>query len=126
MENIVYYRGDTHYFVMTALKTCLLERGVIKEDLEDRALLLAPSNINKDKLHEFSIDAAQYATGHFSSKLPVTDFALNGRGDPDCAIFDFTNLYSARNSSRIVVRKGLDIPFSLREVTRHAFLGDVE
>ena len=97
---------------MTALKTCLLERGVIKEDLEDRALLLAPSNINKDKLHEFSIDAAQYATGHFSSKLPVTDFALNGRGDPDCAIFDFTNLYSARNSSRIVVRKGLNIPFS--------------
>ena len=106
LENIVYYRGDTHYFVMTALKTCLLERGVIKEDLEDRKLLLAPSNIDRAKLHEFAIDAAQYATGHFSSKLPCSDFALNGRGDPDCAIFDFTNLYSARNASRVMVRKG--------------------
>lgn len=106
LENIVYYRGDTHYFVMTALKKCLLERGVIKEDLEDRATLLAPSNIDKEKLHQFSIDAAQFSTGHFSKSLPVTEFALNGRGDPDVAIFDFTNLYHARNASKVVVRKG--------------------
>ena len=45
LENIVYYRGDTHYFVMTALKNCLLKRGVIKEDIDDRDRLLAPSNI---------------------------------------------------------------------------------
>ena len=48
LENIVYYRGDTHYFVMTALKNCLLQRQVIKEDIEDRAALLAPSNIIKE------------------------------------------------------------------------------
>ena len=100
LENMVYYRGDTHYFVMTALKTCLLERGVIKEDVDDRQGLLAPSNVDRDKLHQFAIDAAQYATGHFSTKLPVTDFAPNGRGDPDCAIFDFPILYSARNAAR--------------------------
>lgn len=63
LENIVYYRGDTHYFVMTALKNCLLQRGVIKEDTDDRAALLAPANIDRDKLHQFAIDAAQYATG---------------------------------------------------------------
>jgi hypothetical protein len=55
LENIVYYRGDTHYFVMTALKNCLLEKGVIKEDIDDRNTLLAPTNINRDKLHQFSI-----------------------------------------------------------------------
>merc|ERR1712156_946542 len=82
LENIVYYRGDTHYFVMTALKNCLLKRGVIKEDIDERDQLLAPSNIDKDKLHEF---------------------ALNARGAPDCAIFDFTNLYSARNACRVKV-----------------------
>ena len=106
LENLVYYRGDTHYFVMTSLKRSLLERGVILEDLEDRKALMAPSNINREALHKFSIDAAQYATSHFSSALPTKEFALDARGNPDVAVFDFTNLYSARNASRVMVRKG--------------------
>ena len=113
LENLVYYRGDTHYFVMTALKACLLARGVIREDIDDRATLLAPSNVDRDKLHQFSIDAAHYATQHFSTKLPTSEFALNGRGSPDCAIFDFTNLYSARNASRIKVVKGHQLLMSI-------------
>ena len=39
LENLVYYRGETHYFVMTAKKTSLLERKVIKKvriDLNQR------------------------------------------------------------------------------------------
>lgn len=31
LENIVYYKDDTHYFVMTAKKASLLEKGVLKE-----------------------------------------------------------------------------------------------
>ncbi len=31
LENIVYYKDDTHYFVMTAKKQSLIQRGVIKE-----------------------------------------------------------------------------------------------
>ena len=104
LENIVYYRGNTHYFVMTALRQSLLEKGVIRKDMEDRAELLAPANINRDKLHEYAITAAQYSTKHFSTALPTKEFALNARGNPDCAIFDFTNLYSARNSSMVKVR----------------------
>ena len=106
LENIVYYRGETHYFVMTALRKSLIDRGVILEDKEDRKELMAPSNLNRDKLHEFAIDAAKYSTAHFSTELPTTEFALDGRGNPDCACFDFTNLYSARNASRVMVRKG--------------------
>ena len=30
-------------------------------------------------------------------------------GEPDLAIFDFTNLYAARNSCRAVVRKGFPL-----------------
>jgi hypothetical protein len=30
LENIVYYKGDTHYFVMTAKKESLLKKGVLK------------------------------------------------------------------------------------------------
>lgn len=29
MENIVYYKDNTHYFVMTAKKQSLLDKGVI-------------------------------------------------------------------------------------------------
>ena len=52
LENIVYYRGETHYFVMTALRASLIDRGVILEDKDDRKSLMAPSNINRDKLHQ--------------------------------------------------------------------------
>lgn len=31
LENIVYYKDDTHYFVMTAKKASLLKKGVIKQ-----------------------------------------------------------------------------------------------
>ena len=30
LENIVYYKDDTHYFVMTAKKDSLLKKGVLK------------------------------------------------------------------------------------------------
>lgn len=33
LENIVYYKDDTHYFVMCAKKQSLLDRGVIKKVL---------------------------------------------------------------------------------------------
>lgn len=106
LENIVYYRGETHYFVMTALRSSLIEKGVILRDSDDRKTLLSPNNINREKLHQFAIEAAQFSTGKFSTKLPVTEFALDARGRPDCAIFDFTNLYSARNACKVKVRNG--------------------
>ena len=31
LENIVYYKDETHYFVMTAKKPSLLKKGVIKK-----------------------------------------------------------------------------------------------
>ncbi|XP_064200551.1 protein-methionine sulfoxide oxidase mical3b isoform X4 [Anguilla rostrata] len=37
LENIVYYKDDTHYFVMTAKKQSLLEKGVILHDSTETA-----------------------------------------------------------------------------------------
>ena len=31
LENIVYYKDETHYFVMTAKKQSLLDKGVLKK-----------------------------------------------------------------------------------------------
>jgi len=109
LENIVYYRGDTHYFVMTVSKATLLAKGVIKEDGDDRRALLSPSNVDRDLLHIFAREVSCFATERLSSRLAVDEFALDGRGRPDCAVFDFTNLYSARNACAVRVRRGAQL-----------------
>ena len=51
LENIVYYKGETHYFVMTASKNSLLNRGVLIENSSNRKSLMASTNVDNDKLH---------------------------------------------------------------------------
>lgn len=46
LENIVYYKGDTHYFVMCGDKQNLVQKGVIKNDNENIKDLLAKENID--------------------------------------------------------------------------------
>lgn len=106
LENIVYYKGDTHYFVMTATRKSLLNRGVLRENKGNRDDLMAPSNINKEEMYKFAIDAAEYSTETLSQKLPTQEFALDNRGNPDVSVFDFTDLYCASNASRIKLVSG--------------------
>lgn len=44
LENLVYYRDETHYFVMTATKASLLKRGVLRQDFADAHQLLSNGN----------------------------------------------------------------------------------
>ena len=69
LENIVYYRGETHYFVMTALRASLIDRGVILEDKDDRKSLMAPSNINRDKLHQVQVHLAFFLLTSIADKV---------------------------------------------------------
>ena len=62
LENIVYYKNDTHYFVMTAKKHSLLDKGVILQDFPDAARLLARDNVNFTQLCNFACEATQFAT----------------------------------------------------------------
>lgn len=103
LENIVYYKDDTHYFVMTAKKQSLLERGVIVNDYSDTARLLSPDNVDRAALTEYARDAADFATGY---ALPCLEFAVNHYGQPDVAMFDFTSMYAADNASRLLERHG--------------------
>ncbi|XP_054719606.1 LOW QUALITY PROTEIN: protein-methionine sulfoxide oxidase mical3a-like [Uloborus diversus] len=103
LENIVYYKDDTHYFVMTAKKQSLLERGVIIRDYNDTARLLAPENVDREALMEYARDAADFATNY---QLPSLDFAVNHYGQADVAMFDFTSMYAAENACRVVERRG--------------------
>ncbi|KAM9751466.1 F-actin-monooxygenase mical1 isoform 2-T2 [Menidia menidia] len=113
LENIVYYKDDTHYFVMTAKKKSLLKKGVIKQcvplltvssqDYGDAELLLASSNVDYEALRRYAHDAAFFSTG---GELPDLQFAQNHAGQPDVAMFDFTCMHRAENASLIRERRG--------------------
>lgn len=103
LENIVYYKDETHYFVMTAKKHSLLDKGVIIQDFSDPAELLHPNNVNTLKLQSYAREAADFSTKYQMSNF---EFAVNHYGKPDVAMFDFTSMFAAENSSRIVVRNG--------------------
>lgn len=121
LENIVYYKGDTHYFIMTAKKQSLLRKGVLKqvswnsfyhrlytlnvsfavEDFPDATKLLSSENVAKDALLSYATEAARFST---DNKLPISEFALNHRNEPDAALFDFTAMYQAEHASKVIER----------------------
>lgn len=72
LENIVYYKDDTHYFVMTAKKQSLLEKGVLKQ-VSVHTVVLPPS------LPVLSVDlSAWICLSTLSVGLPVSG------GQPNC------------------------------------------
>ncbi|KAJ8245411.1 hypothetical protein GJAV_G00270450 [Gymnothorax javanicus] len=103
LENIVYYKDDTHYFVMTAKKQSLLEKGVILHDYADTELLLSRGNVDQAALLSYAREAADFSTNH---QLPTLDFAINHYGQPDVAMFDFTCMYASENAALVRQRNG--------------------
>ncbi|XP_071824191.1 F-actin-monooxygenase MICAL3-like isoform X3 [Apostichopus japonicus] len=110
LENIVYYKDETHYFVMTAKKQSLLQKGVILEDLPETARLLGHENVNHDKLQIYARQAADFST---NGQLPTLDFALNHYGLPDIAMFDFTSIFAAKHAACVRERHGHKLLISL-------------
>ncbi|XP_053740483.1 protein-methionine sulfoxide oxidase mical3a isoform X9 [Synchiropus splendidus] len=103
LENIVYYKDDTHYFVMTAKKQSLLEKGVILHDYADTEMLLSRANVDQMALLSYAREAADFSTNH---QLPSLDFAINHYGQPDVAMFDFTCMYASENAAMVRQRNG--------------------
>ncbi|NWI68847.1 MICA1 monooxygenase, partial [Todus mexicanus] len=98
LENIVYYKDDTHYFVMTAKKQSLLKKGVILQDKADIESLLAPENVNQAALLSYAKEAANFSTNY---RLPELEFALNHRHQPDVDMFDFTCMMRSENAALV-------------------------
>ncbi|KAF5302677.1 hypothetical protein FQA39_LY10173 [Lamprigera yunnana] len=110
LENIVYYKDDTHYFVMTAKKLSLIDKGVIKQDYTDTARLLSLENVDRDNLMEYAREAAEFSTNY---QMPDLEFAVNHYGQPDVAMFDFTSMYAAENASKVIERHGYKLLMTL-------------
>ncbi|XP_067913120.1 F-actin-monooxygenase mical1-like isoform X2 [Heterodontus francisci] len=103
LENIVYYKDDTHYFVMTARKQSLLKYGVIDQDKQDADSLLSLQNVSFESLLRYAREAANFCTKY---QLPNLEFAKNHRGEPDVAMFDFTCMYRSENAALVKERHG--------------------
>uniref|UniRef100_A0A8C5GXR3 F-actin monooxygenase n=1 Tax=Gouania willdenowi TaxID=441366 RepID=A0A8C5GXR3_GOUWI len=103
LENIVYYKDNTHYFVMTAKKQSLLDKGVVMNDYIDTQTLLSSENVDQEALLGYAREAADFGTNY---QLPTLDFAMNHCGQPDVAMFDFTNMYASENAALVRERFG--------------------
>ncbi|XP_047452059.1 F-actin-monooxygenase mical2b isoform X2 [Mugil cephalus] len=103
LENIVYYKDNTHYFVMTAKKQSLLEKGVIINDYIETERLLSIDNVNQEALLSYAREAADFGTNY---QLPSLDYAINHYGQPDVAMFDFTSMYASENAALIREKHG--------------------
>ncbi|XP_061526678.1 F-actin-monooxygenase mical2b isoform X2 [Phycodurus eques] len=103
LENIVYYKDNTHYFVMTAKKQSLLHKGVVMKDYTETQRLLSSDNVNQEALLCYAREAADFGTNY---QLPTLDFAINHCGQPDVAMFDFTSMHASENAALVRERFG--------------------
>ncbi|TNN00813.1 hypothetical protein fugu_012059 [Takifugu bimaculatus] len=110
LENIVYYRDNTHYFVMTAKKQSLLDKGVIISDHIETERLLSADNVNQEALLSYAREAADFGTNY---QLPSLDYAINHYGQPDVAMFDFTCMYASENATLIREKRGHQLVVAL-------------
>uniref|UniRef100_A0A8C9AMV4 [F-actin]-monooxygenase MICAL1 n=1 Tax=Prolemur simus TaxID=1328070 RepID=A0A8C9AMV4_PROSS len=110
LENIVYYKDDTHYFVMTAKKQCLLRLGVLRQDWPETDRLLGSANVVPEALQRFARAAADFAT---YGKLGKLEFARDAHGQPDVSAFDFTSMMRAESSARVQEKHGAHLLLGL-------------
>ncbi|XP_034734184.1 protein-methionine sulfoxide oxidase mical2b isoform X7 [Etheostoma cragini] len=103
LENIVYYKDNTHYFVMTAKKQSLLDKGVIINDYMETERLLSADNVDQEALLSYAREAADFGTNY---QLPSLDYAINHYGQPDVTMFDFTSMYASENAALIREKRG--------------------
>jgi hypothetical protein len=97
LENLVYYRGETHYFVMTIKKNSLFDRGVFKEEKSKYEELIDPSNLIEEKLIAVARDTATFVG------IPETcEIETNHLGKADVQLFDFSQRVQAEECVKYI------------------------
>ncbi|KAG7398051.1 hypothetical protein PHYBOEH_011782 [Phytophthora boehmeriae] len=84
IENIVYYRGEMHYLVMTPKRQNLVQRQVVNEDLADSADLVLDENVNSSALHEYVnavVDFVGIPRKTEFTRVSLFDFSSRSRAD---------------------------------------------
>ncbi|KAG6602758.1 MICAL-like protein [Phytophthora cinnamomi] len=89
LENIVYYRGEMHYLVMTPKRQNLLDQKVLKVNHPEPQDLVQDENINKATLHEYVKRVVSFLgipkKAEFS-RIRMFDFSTRTRADKAASI----------------------------------------
>ncbi|KAF1784642.1 FAD/NAD(P)-binding domain [Phytophthora cactorum] len=94
LENVVYYRGEMHYLVMTPKRQNLVDLRVVNEDRPSSTDLVMDDNINNSALHEFVKSIVDFAG------IPrKTDFTR-------VSLFDFSALTRADKAASVLLSHG--------------------
>ncbi|ETP49384.1 hypothetical protein F442_05076 [Phytophthora nicotianae P10297] len=94
LENVVYYRGEMHYLVMTPKRQNLVDFRVVNEDRPSTTDLVMDDNINNSALHQFVKSIVDFAG------IPrKTDFTR-------VSLFDFSSLTCADKAASILSSHG--------------------
>jgi len=97
LENLVYYKGETHYFVMTIKKNSLIDRNVFTEIKTQISELVQYSNIKEDQLVAVARDIATFCG------IPQNnDILYNHQNKPDVQLFDFSERIQSEEASKLV------------------------
>ena len=97
VENLVYYRGETHYFVTTATRKCLANRNIVKDNIADVNQYLSKHNVDKNQLELLARDLALHVG------LENPEFAKKGSGTAaDVQIFDFSSKHMATEPWQVI------------------------
>jgi hemerythrin-like domain-containing protein len=97
LENLVYYQGETHYFVMTIKKNSLIERGVFKEIRNEISELVDYRNVIEEQLVALARDIATFCG------VPETNgIVSNHLNKPDVQLFDFSERTQSDEASKLV------------------------
>lgn len=91
---IVFYKTQSRFFNSFFF---------LKQDYVETEMLLSSQNVNQEALLSYATEAANFGT-HY--QLPTLKFAENHCGQPDVAMFDFTNMYASENAALIRERHG--------------------
>jgi len=97
LENLVYYQGETHYFVMTIKKNSLIDRDVFKEIRTEISELVDYRNVKEDQLAALARDIATFCG------VPETNgIVFNHLNKPDVQLFDFSERTQSDEASKLV------------------------
>lgn len=89
LENMVYYRGEMHYIVMTPKRQNLLEQGVLKVNYPQVSDLVSEENMDRDALHEYVkrvVKFLQIPQKAEFQRVRMFDFSTRTRADKAASI----------------------------------------
>jgi len=96
LESFVYFKDETHYFVMSATHQSLLARGILKQERQTMKDLLARDNVDNMEVCRFARQIAEEVG------LPENISFAQGAHGPDLGVFDFTSKRASNASTKVL------------------------